>query len=248
LENLIFGFDFFELTKTRGIESDLVCGNGASNLLTRINEDPGCDNMNDFGPQSQSSSFPAVSRDKILNVSHPAHDLHTNGFQEPKNKEAQLDRDHTALPTLGQEDFPILLVISAADNKGIDRLVALHSEHFERHSKSIAMRKNYIHDLAYTLTDRRSIMSWRSFMVLNSSTDILNIRKLVSQPTRAEKSPGLCFVFSGQGAQWPRMALDLLSYRSFAESLYRSEDHLFELGCPWSLLGMISDVFLEKMD
>jgi acyl transferase domain-containing protein len=207
LENLIFAFDFFELTKTRGIESDVVCGNGNSNLLTRINEDPGCG-----------------------------------------NKEAELDRDHTALPTLDQEDFPTLLVISAADNTGIDRLVALQSEHFDRHSKSIAMRRNYIHDLAYTLADRRSIMSWRSFMVLDSANDILNISKLVSQPTRAEKSPGLCFVFSGQGAQWPRMALDLVSYRSFAESLRRSEDHLFELGCSWSLLGMISDIFLKKID
>lgn len=139
-------------------------------------------------------------------------------------------------------------MISAADNTGIDRLVALHSEHFERHSKSIVARENYIHDLAYTLADRRSKMSWRSFMVLDSIDDILNISKLVSQPIRAEKSPGLCLVFSGQGAQWPRMALDLVSYRSFAESLCRSEEHRFELGCFCSLLGMISDISLEKMD
>ena len=105
LENLIFGFDFFELTKTRGVESDIVCGNGASNLPTRINEDPGCDNMKGSGPHSQSSSFPAASRDKILIVSHPVHFLHTNGPQEPKNKESELDRDHTALPTLCHEDF-----------------------------------------------------------------------------------------------------------------------------------------------
>ncbi|KAF1995549.1 hypothetical protein P154DRAFT_610722 [Amniculicola lignicola CBS 123094] len=44
------------------------------------------------------------------------------------------------------------------------------------------------------------------------------------------------YVFTGQGAQWHGMGLDLTSYAVFSESLRRSEDFLVDIGASWRLM------------
>ncbi|KAK6330437.1 hypothetical protein TWF696_003329 [Orbilia brochopaga] len=61
--------------------------------------------------------------------------------------------------------------------------------------------------------------------------------KELSIPKRSQgaKTPKLAFVFTGQGAQWPRMGVDLMQYSVFASSIRKSSEYLEGLGCPWTL-------------
>ncbi|KAJ0311184.1 hypothetical protein COL516b_001888 [Colletotrichum fioriniae] len=49
-------------------------------------------------------------------------------------------------------------------------------------------------------------------------------------PIRAKTNPRLAFVFTGQGAQWATMGMDLLAYRAFQESLLAADRYLNDLG------------------
>ena len=54
---------------------------------------------------------------------------------------------------------------------------------------------------------------------------------------RPSGEPSLCFVFSGQGAQWFAMGRELLFHPVFANALQEANNVLVELGAKWSLLG-----------
>ena len=47
----------------------------------------------------------------------------------------------------------------------------------------------------------------------------------------------MCFVFTGQGAQWYAVGLGLLHYQVYQFSLKNADQYLRSLGCDWSLLG-----------
>ncbi|KAF1952403.1 hypothetical protein CC80DRAFT_572627 [Byssothecium circinans] len=58
----------------------------------------------------------------------------------------------------------------------------------------------------------------------------------LSSVARASQAPNMHFVFTGQGAQWARMGLELLHYSVFRHSLDDCDVYLKSLGCKWSLL------------
>ncbi|KAG6365680.1 hypothetical protein INS49_007291 [Diaporthe citri] len=64
------------------------------------------------------------------------------------------------------------------------------------------------------------------------------IRGTLSPSVRAGHiAPLLHFLFTGQGAQWPRMGLDLLQFEPFRGALEQADTYLRqELGCEWSLM------------
>ncbi|KAL8827122.1 MAG: hypothetical protein Q9191_003380 [Dirinaria sp. TL-2023a] len=75
------------------------------------------------------------------------------------------------------------------------------------------------HDLAYTLSQRRSMFRHRAFGISeNALLDGTTIPENVHMH-KLEKSrpPNICFIMTGQGAQWTKMGLDL--YKTF--SVYR---------------------------
>ncbi|KAH7110810.1 polyketide synthase [Dendryphion nanum] len=95
-------------------------------------------------------------------------------------------------------------------------------------------------DLAFTLS-RRSHWDYRMSFSASTRPELLEnldrIAKGVNRLEAAGSQPALCFAFTGQGAQWPRMGLDLISqYPIFAESMRRSEAEFLRLGAEWHLL------------
>jgi acyl transferase domain-containing protein len=99
-------------------------------------------------------------------------------------------------------------------------------------------------DLAYTLS-RRSNLSFRGFLLAQEETlaqdvAVSNLRKL-NTTSETRKLP-FAFIFTGQGAQWPRMGFQLMeqfaTYRKVIEDL---DFHLsnLEYAPTWTIKGKI---------
>lgn len=128
-----------------------------------------------------------------------------------------------------------LLVWSAKDEAALDRMLQDYSSYFERNGPD---SDGFLGSLAYTLSARRSLMAWRSFSVVNSTVSPSKGPELLpSKCTRTSRECGLAFVFTGQGAQYVKMGLDLLVYPVFSAILSRASDLFRQLGADWFLLG-----------
>ncbi|KAL8872489.1 MAG: hypothetical protein Q9174_001891 [Haloplaca sp. 1 TL-2023] len=91
--------------------------------------------------------------------------------------------------------------------------------------------------LAYTLSERRSQFEWReaaSVVTASELNAVLNEEKL--EYSKASQTSQIGFVFSGQGAQWANMGMNLLIYPVFARTLHEADAILQSLGAKWSLL------------
>lgn len=98
-------------------------------------------------------------------------------------------------------------------------------------------------DLAYTLDQRRSHFSWRIAVPVSSVSELRMAAETASRGAMAHSKrvlddAGLCFVFTGQGAQWPRMGQALyLESAIFRASVERAERYFRDtLHCPWSVV------------
>lgn len=119
---------------------------------------------------------------------------------------------------------------SAPDAGAVRRVLDGYKEYFGAQTAGNASK---LERLAYTLAERRSVMAWRSFAVVDADTRQLS----AAEATRASSNGGIAFVFTGQGAQHVGMGLELLRYPIFEASLKRSDEILASQGCEWSLFG-----------
>lgn len=132
---------------------------------------------------------------------------------------------------------PFLLLFSAHDKVTLKNNIAAHG--------SIAHRYN-LHDLSYTLANRRTNLQYRGFTVASHTNLEKCFRNDAEDFTIAEKTkaPTLGFVFTGQGAQWALMGSKLMAYYpSFLKSIRVLDRSLEGLpDCPdWTL----EDLLLE---
>ncbi|KAF4629252.1 hypothetical protein G7Y89_g8896 [Cudoniella acicularis] len=155
-----------------------------------------------------------------------------NGFNNHPTTEYKANRNTNEEASIE----PKLLVWSASEEEGLDRLAAVYSKHFERLALQESEVQVYLTNLAYTLSMRRSSLSWKSFTVTNSPSKLGNLQDLLSKPVRSSLSSNIGFVFTGQGAQWPKMGEGLLVYPTFRKSLEEADGYLRAIGCEWSLL------------
>lgn len=134
------------------------------------------------------------------------------------------------------DEPPKLLVWSAGDREGINRVVTSYQTFFLA-TPEICNSKDCLGNLAYTLAGRRSSLFWKSFSVVTSSSDLRLLSEEVIAPSKSLKDPTLGFVFTGQGSQWPQMGQELLRYPVFRKSMEGAQAFFKSLGCEWSLLG-----------
>lgn len=102
-------------------------------------------------------------------------------------------------------------------------------------------------NLAYTLGQKRSVLTWKVAVPAVSSKDLLEKLSAKSlTPIRSTTRPTLGFVFTGQGAQWHAMGRELMtSYPIFANSMEEANECLQHLGATFSL---IDELAKEKAD
>lgn len=96
-------------------------------------------------------------------------------------------------------------------------------------------------DLAFTLAERRSMLSWRAAIPTSSVTDLAeSLEAGKVEFTRSERTPRIGFVFTGQGAQWPGMGRELFNiYLGFRQTFLKADRYLQKLQVPWSLKGKL---------
>ncbi|KAI1748153.1 PKSKA1 [Xylaria castorea] len=142
------------------------------------------------------------------------------------------DDDHKSLPTL--------LTFSANDQQSLKTGITTLQAHLINPSVSVN-----VNDLAFTLSERRSRHYYRAFTITQaSSSDSIELQdsSLVSGK-EASSQPRVGFVFTGQGAQWSQMGLDLANTFAEAKDFIRSlDDVLQSLPDPpkWTLLDELT--------
>ncbi|KAF6813400.1 PKSN polyketide synthase for alternapyrone biosynthesis protein [Colletotrichum musicola] len=142
-----------------------------------------------------------------------------------------------------------VFVLSAFDRKGIGRnaktLKALLTEH---KTASLA-------SLAHILAAKRTAHTFRSFIVAGTREELVS-RLLTGTDNpappvelRSSQSRRLVFLFTGQGAQRPGMAKELLaSCPVFRESIASSQKYLRRLGCDWELADVLVHASAEMLN
>lgn len=140
---------------------------------------------------------------------------------------------------------PKLLLWSTADAAALERMTEDYQDYYRTH---IAGRHGKLDQLAYTLAARRTTMLWRTFAVVDptdhptanipESDDGLYL-PIAKRSRASTEEIAVSFVFTGQGAQYVGMGMELLSYPVYEESLKLSDEILAKLGCKWSIFSML---------
>lgn len=131
----------------------------------------------------------------------------------------------------------ITLPLTAADEKGVDRVAVSLAQWIEKLS-ACELGIQMLQRLCCTLYVRHSHLSWRTSVTADSVDSMLVALKSARRPTRAASALRNAFVFTGQGVQWPLMGSELLRYTVFRGSLATSDRILKSLGSDWTATGM----------
>ncbi|KAI0377914.1 hypothetical protein F5Y04DRAFT_284381 [Hypomontagnella monticulosa] len=130
---------------------------------------------------------------------------------------------------------PQLLVWSSHEQGGINRMAVSLQSYLKEQQKPMD-ESLLLWRLAYTLSGRRSRLSWSSFILASNVDEALKALEAPSKPMRPTQGIPPVFVFTGQGAQWFGMGRELRAYRTYNNSLIEATAHLKSLGCEWNLL------------
>lgn len=152
----------------------------------------------------------------------------TNGTNEINGVSHATSRTSNATP--GHQ----LLTWSARDEAALKRMLHLYDGYVKTHMRGDA---NFLGDLAYALAARRTLMAWRSFSVVDGQGALETLDLFAAKCERAARDVGVAFVFTGQGAQYANMGIELLRYPIFQATLVEAHNIFQELGAEWSLLG-----------
>ncbi|KAI0002760.1 ketoacyl-synt-domain-containing protein [Xylariaceae sp. FL0662B] len=139
-----------------------------------------------------------------------------------------------------------LFVLSANDEAAVRKSMEHLGIFLEQHAE--LYQSTMPRNLAYTLCQRRSHLSWRVAIVTDMCSKLamaLNSPEAIPKRVPA-KSPKLGFVFTGQGAQWYAMGRELLySHSVFASAIEQADKHLMSIGADFSLVEELTRVEKE---
>lgn len=125
---------------------------------------------------------------------------------------------------------------SARDEAALKRMLRRYDEYLKT-SSSVHGDAKFLRNMAYTLAARRSLMAWRAFTIVNG-LEAMDLP--AAKCERAAREVGVAFVFTGQGAQYANMGIELLHYPVFKATLVEIDGVYQSLGAEWSLFGKYS--------
>ncbi|UKZ81662.1 Type I Iterative PKS [Trichoderma virens FT-333] len=153
-----------------------------------------------------------------------------------EKEEEEVEEEYNSQP-----NTPRIFVLTAQDRAGLSRMKKSLASWLRTKIDELGddlNKENHLADLAYTLSDKRSRLQWKTF-ALASSLDELADALESSDSGRIEAMsssvPRLGFVFTGQGAQWATMGMALMAYPEFSASIEAADLFLRKkLNCSWS--------------
>lgn len=140
-------------------------------------------------------------------------------------------------------EVPRLFVVSAQDKDGLERVKTSLARYVEKKVTEVESgtgdEETFMSELAYTLSERRSRLQWKTSVIASSPDELstaLNDKGNAALVAQSSRNPRIGFIFTGQGAQWPRMGIELMDYKGFKESVMSADRYLREeCECPWSV-------------
>jgi acyl transferase domain-containing protein len=121
-----------------------------------------------------------------------------------------------------------LLVFSAHRADSLQKSIDNYQVYVKKHPRTLR-------DLAYTLGARRDHLSYRAFCIAKGDGPLE-----VSSIKKVGAAPRINFVFTGQGAQWPKMAKELMDeFPAFLQDIAKLDNILNNLPYPptWRIQG-----------
>lgn len=137
-----------------------------------------------------------------------------------------------------------LFVVSANDDAALNRLRSQYCDHLasaiaSNNPNAFEEESSYLDRLCYTLCERRTRFDWKAYVIASTIKELHEQLSLPTIPATRSGStkPRTLFVFTGQGAQWARMGVELMQFPVFSGSVLGAERYLKDkLGCDWSVL------------
>lgn len=152
-----------------------------------------------------------------------------SGIKKPLGEDQIQQSDRKAL------EHPQLLAWSAFDENSLQQMLLDFRQYMKANVDDLE-RDGFLSELALTLAKKRTYLPFRTYVVAKTKGELRKgLKNGYTQPRRILNAPKLGFVFSGQGAQWPLMGLELLSFPVYKESLKLAQLHLHSLGCEWDV-------------
>jgi acyl transferase domain-containing protein len=129
------------------------------------------------------------------------------------------------------------MILSSSDQEGLNRQrQALLKYLKDGENTRFESGQGFLRDLTFTLSEKRSRLPWKTAFTASTVPELTKaLEASASLNVRSNTEPRLAFIFTGQGAQWARMGIELLQYRIFRESIVSAERYLKRIGCPWSV-------------
>ncbi|KAH9879452.1 hypothetical protein IAQ61_001270 [Plenodomus lingam] len=166
-------------------------------------------------------AFYFLRQQQIANRGHSRID---SGFVSPISETRGEDRQRSRI-----------FLLSAHDERGLSEMGSRLSEHLQ--AQTVFADNEFLENLAYTLSERRSLFSYRAFFVASDRDELHRKMQSLNQISHNRSTPPrVSFVFTGQGAQWWAMGRELLHYPVFKKSISHCDTIVRDLGSDWSLL------------
>ncbi|KAL8784315.1 MAG: hypothetical protein Q9195_009094 [Heterodermia aff. obscurata] len=138
-----------------------------------------------------------------------------------------------------------ILFLSANEEESLQRLA-------KNVANYLANRKDpeTFHNLIYTFGQRRSLLRCRFALPTSGIQHLVDaVKSTELKSTRITKNPRICFVFTGQGAQWAGMGCELLSnYPVYQATIHAASKAIADQGATWSLLDQLQDRKTSKIN
>lgn len=155
------------------------------------------------------------------------------------------------------EDEPqkqLLFVFSSSDQAGHKRFSNVYKKYVQQLLEaSKTLEPSVIQDrltgIAHTLSTHRSTLGYRTYTAAASLDDLQEkLEKGLPRFGRAAKEGSAIWVFTGQGAHWPTMGLELLSHPVFRDSIHKTQEFLDKSNCDWKVLEELERLDSKRLD